>query len=251
MSIQIGISGWQYREFRGIFYPKGVKPAEMLAYYARHFSAVELNASFYRFLADSSYDKWRDETPEGFVIAVKANRYFTHFHRLSDPKELWKGFLAQTRRLGHKLGPILFQTHPSMKADLARLRLFLRHIGRGHDFVFEFRHPSWFQEPVYELLHSFGAAFCVYDLRASHSPVLTTSNTAYVRLHGPTEEPYVGSYSDRQLEQWARQARAWDAEGRDVYIFFDNTMNGDAIINARDLVAKIWPKTNIGFTINP
>jgi uncharacterized protein YecE (DUF72 family) len=251
MAVYVGISGWQYREFRGFFYPKDIKPAEMLKFYSNHFRTVELNASFYRFLPDASFDKWFNETPDDFVMSIKANRYFTHFHRLSDPKDLWVGFYKQLQRLRHKLGPVLFQTHPAMTCDLIHLRRFLELIGAQRNFVFEFRNPSWFNNSVYELLEEFGASFCIYDLRGLHTPTIVTSRSVYVRLHGPSHEAYTGSYSDGALNRWTEQVQSWDEEGRDVYVYFDNTMQGDAIINARDLVAKIWPKTNNSYTINP
>jgi uncharacterized protein YecE (DUF72 family) len=251
MAVRIGISGWQYKEFKDIFYPKGLKTVDWLKYYSSKFSAVELNASFYRFSTESHFLRWFDQTPAEFKMAVKANKYFTHFNRLADPQNLWPGFLQTACHLQQKLGPILFQTPETVHYDLEKLRHFLEHISGTHPLAFELRHASWHRQETYDLLSRHGAAFCVFDIRGFQSPIIATSKLVYVRLHGPLKEPYRGAYSPGSLKSWASLIRTWSAEGHEVYFFFDNTMWADAIANAQTLVEECWSKSNTRPTISP
>jgi uncharacterized protein YecE (DUF72 family) len=228
-SVHIGTSGWQYREFHRIFYPPGLKPTETLRYYCKQLDAVEINSSFYGIPKASSFERWRDVTPPEFRFALKANRVFTHRYRLEDPLELLPPFLKRARLLGPRLGPILFQLPASFEENLAKLASFLEQLPRGARYVFELRHPSWWQSATWRLLERFEAAFCIHDIHARTSPLAVTTDFAYVRLHGPLPTPYTGAYRARALESWAEKIQAWK---RETYLFFDNTAQGAAITDA-------------------
>jgi uncharacterized protein YecE (DUF72 family) len=229
--IRVGTSGWHYKHWLGKFYPEKLRPAEMLAFYCRHFDSVEINNSFYRLPKPGMFASWREATPKNFLFAVKGSRFITHNKKLKDPENALDNLIPRALELGKKLGPILWQLPPQWRVNLERLEEFLRALPRDLRFTFEFREPSWLTEEVYRILERYNAAFCIYDLARFHSPILTTADFAYVRLHGPGDK-YQGSYSDAQLEQWARQAESWYALGKDVYIYFDNDQAAYAAHNA-------------------
>lgn len=239
--IRVGTSGWQYPDFKERFYPGDLPSASQLPYYSRQLAAVEVNSTFYHFSRASTYAKWRDSTAEGFQVAVKANRSFTHLHRLADPEGRLEEFLGNARELGTKLGPVLFQIPASLHRDDLRLRGFLERLpsAPGLRYAFELRHPSWDDRAVYRLLEKRGAALCIHDIRGRQSPLEVTASFAYVRLHGPLPLPYRGSYSADALSAWSERLRDLDRAGVDSYLFFDNTMTGDAIDNARDLAQRV------------
>jgi hemerythrin superfamily protein len=171
---------------------------------------------------------------------VKASRYVTQVMRLLKPASSVRLFLRRCRILSDKLGPILFQLPPRWHLDLARLEAFLAVLPRGRRFVFEFRDPSWLVPPVMRLLERHGAGFCAYELARYRSPVVATAGFAYARLHGP-DAPYSGRYGPDALDRWAERAAAWSAEGRDVFVYFDNTAEGEAARNAAELRDLLRP----------
>jgi uncharacterized protein YecE (DUF72 family) len=230
--MRVGTSGWQNVTFLGRFYPATVRSAEQLRYYSERLNAAEVNSTFYRFSRPSTFASWREKSAEGFRMTVKAPRTFTHENGLRDPEGRLREFLEASAHLGEKLGPTLFQLPHSFEADLRRLSSFLKTLPSGRRFAFELRHPSWHRPATYRLLERHGAAFCVFDIRQSPSPVVATSDFVYVRLHGPLRQPYRGAYSRDALEQWLDRAHAWEREGREAYLFFDNTMSGEAIEHA-------------------
>jgi uncharacterized protein YecE (DUF72 family) len=234
MTIHVGTSGWHYKNWVGEFYPADLPTDEMLAFYARGFRTVEVNNSFYRLPNDETLCGWAEATPPGFVFAFKASRYITHMKKLADPEEPLERVLSKAGLLGPKLGPILFQLPPRWRLDLERFRSFLALLPRDHRFVFEFRDRSWFAEPVYRALDEFGAAFCLYELAGFRTPMEVTADFVYIRLHGPAG-PYAGLYDDGALSFWAARIRAWQAEGRDSYCYFNNDERGYAIQNAGEL----------------
>jgi uncharacterized protein YecE (DUF72 family) len=210
----------------------------MLAYYAARFAAVEVNYTHYRLPSAQVFDNWRQAVPAGFVFAVKASRSITHFRRLKPPFERYARFFDSIARLGAALGPVLFQLPPQFRRDDDRLEAFLAALPAGLRPVMEFRHPSWETAAVRALLAAHGAALCVTDLAGRLSLVAATAPLAYVRLHGP-EEAYRGSYDDQALERWCAQARLWQGEGREVFIFFDNDAKAMAIADALRLTARL------------
>ncbi|MBI4182499.1 MAG: DUF72 domain-containing protein [Proteobacteria bacterium] len=232
--IHVGTSGWHYPHWRGPFYPEGTPAAAFLATYARRFSTVEINNTFYRLPSAAAFGHWYEATPAGFVFACKASRFITHMKKLKDPEVTTARFFTALKPLKEKLGPILFQLPPRWRLDPGRLDAFLAALPRGLRYAFECRDESWFDERVYDLLAARGAAFAAFDLAGLHSPLVATAGFAYVRLHGPGGA-YQGSYDSRALRRWARQALAWREEGREVFVYFDNDEAGFAALDAARL----------------
>ncbi len=232
--IHIGTSGWHYRHWSGPFYPPELNARGFLPYYAERFDTVEINNTFYQLPSHETFVQWREAVPDGFLFAVKANRYITHMKKLKEPQKPVDRFLTAVRELQHKLGPILFQLPPNWRANVERLRAFLDALPTGYTYAFEFRDPSWFEGRVYGLLREYGAAFCIHDLAGQGSPEVITTDTIFVRMHGPTG-PYQGSYTAEKLAYQARALSAWAAQGSQVYCYFNNDVQGYAPQNALQL----------------
>ena len=195
MKIFAGTSGFAYREWRGVFYPPGLKQADMLPHYAGILSAVEINATFYRFPRADALAEWGDRVPPRFVFAFKAPAVITHRRRLDDVEVPLRRFLEATAVLEERRGPLLFQLPPSFTCDLPALKRFLPLL-RGTRAAVEFRHPSWFVEPVYEALREASCALCVSDREeAPPPPVLPTAPFGYLRLRR-------NAYTHDDLARW-------------------------------------------------
>jgi len=229
--ISIGTSGWHYPHWVGPFYPEGTRPEAFLRHYARRFSTVEINNTFYQLPTTATLRGWRDGTPEGFRFAVKASRYITHMKKLSEPVASSDRFFAAIAALGDKCGPVLFQLPGRWKVDAGRLEAFLEALPGGHRHVFELRDESWLVRPIFDLLERHRAALCIYDFAGRRSPARLTADFTYVRLHGPEEAAYRGRYDGRTLRGWARRIAGWRDAGIDVFGYFDNDEAGHA---ARD-----------------
>lgn len=229
--IRIGTSGWQYKHWRGPFYPADLPASRMLAFYLEHFDTVEVNNSFYRLPALATFENWKAASPPGFLFAVKGSRFITHMKKLKDPEPSSRKFFDAVAGLGRKLGPILWQLPPFWQVNAERLDEFLSVLPRRRRYAFEFRNETWFTGEVNVILQRHKAAFCIYDLDYRQSPRTVTADWVYVRLHGP-DGKYAGSYSDDALKEWARQFETWAREGRDVYCYFDNDQAGYAVRNA-------------------
>ena len=236
MSVRIGTSGWAYAHWRGVLYEPGLPTTRWLQRYVDEFDTVELNGSFYRWPQDAQFERWRDQLPAGFVMAVKAARGLTHARRLRSP-EVWVERLERGwRALGERGGPMLVQLHPALERDDARLDHFLDAMPADIPVAVEFRHPSWDDPQVYELLERHDAAYVV--MSGAHLPCIlkATASLVYVRLHGPDPDTlYGGSYSADDLRWWADRIREWTAQDRDVVVYFNNDLGGNAVRNARDL----------------
>jgi uncharacterized protein YecE (DUF72 family) len=233
--LRIGTSGWTYAHWRGVFYPRGVAQRKWLEYYATHFDTVEINATFYRLPAESTFLGWHDRTPAGFLFAVKASRIITHLKRLKDAREPVAVLLGRARRLGDRLGPVLIQTPPGLEADLPRLHGFLQVLPSDLHYAFEFRHQSWFNEEVYTALSERAAAVVRVTSRDYPEPPLTAPFT-YARMHGDEDSP---KYSPETLSRWAANVVTWLGEGQDVFVYFNNDIHGYAIEDARALARMV------------
>ena len=231
MSIRIGTSGWHYRHWIDHFYPVGLHSDDWLAHYARHFHCVEINNSFYRLPSASSIDAWLQQTSPGFTFALKASRYITHMKKLHDCAAPLAEFVRLARRFGERLAVILFQLPPRWHVNAQRLADFLALLPKDLAYAVEFRDPSWHIDDIYRLLEEHRVAFCQFDLDRLTSPSVVTADLVYVRLHGP-DAPYSGRYPGRELRGWAERLRAWDGQGREVYLFFDNDQRAAAIHDA-------------------
>jgi len=236
--IWIGTSGWSYRAWDDVFYPRSLKPAEHLAYYAKHFDIVEVNSTFYRLPSPEAVTTWRDAVPDHFVFACKASRYITHMKKLKEPKPSLKSFIERVGLFSGRLGPILFQRPWRWHVDLKRLRGFLESLPKFGHYAFEFRGATWFTLEILDLLAERNAAFCIYDLSGRCSPLNVTADFIYLRLHGPNAAHH-GSYSDDAIAAWAMRLNAWRDGGRETSCFFDNDEKGFAAANAQRLATLI------------
>jgi uncharacterized protein YecE (DUF72 family) len=225
----IGTSGWHYDHWREEFYPTGLPKSRWLEFYSKQFSTVELNNSFYRLPSEKAFANWRDSSPEAFVFAVKVSRFITHIKRLKDTAEPVANFMARASLLEGKLGPLLYQLPGSMKRDYQVLEEFLKTLPENSRNVFEFRDDSWFDRGIFELLRHYNAGFCIYDMPDLTTPVIATSDFAYVRFHG-SRQLYSSCYSEKELEDWALKIAG--LEVRKVYAYFNNDAGGFAIGNA-------------------
>lgn len=238
--IRIGTSGYSYKHWRGRYYPADLPASEWLRFYLRDFDTVELNNTFYHLPAEQAFDNWRKATPHGFVFAVKGSRFLTHMIKLKDPERGLVNFMPRAERLRRKLGPILWQLPPKWNANVERLETFLSLLPKQHRYAFELRNPTWMNEDIYAVLRRHNAAFCIYELAGYRSPLEVTSDWTYVRLHGPTQFKYQGSYSDEQLAEWAKRIRTWSKTMTAIYVYFDNDDSAYAVQNALTLKKMVW-----------
>jgi uncharacterized protein YecE (DUF72 family) len=237
--VLIGTSGWQYRWWREVLYPAGLPQRQWLAFYAGHYATVENNSAFYRLPARETFTGWRDRTPEGFVMAVKASRYLTHIRRLRDPAEPVQRLLDAAGGLGDRLGPVLVQLPPGLTADPLLLDGCLACFPTDIRVAVEPRHDSWFSPQVQEVLVSRGAALCWAD-RLGHplTPLWRTADWGYLRFHQGAANPWP-RYGGRALASWAsRLAGTWPDEA-DVFVFFNNDPGGAAVYDSARFAAAV------------
>ncbi|UCG09784.1 MAG: DUF72 domain-containing protein [Dehalococcoidia bacterium] len=232
--ILVGTSGYGYDHWRGLFYPEKLAKAKWLEFYATHFSTVELNNPFYRLPSEEAFTRWRDSSPADFVFALKVSRFITHIKRLKDTGEAVGTFISRAKILGEKLGPLLYQLPPSMHRDDKVLASFLSSLPEGLKHVVEFRHPSWIEDGVFQILREYNIGLCIFDMPDFTCPVVATADFAYVRFHGSTAL-YSSSYPDEELADWADKLTGLVASLKEVYIYFNNDVGGFAIDNARSI----------------
>jgi uncharacterized protein YecE (DUF72 family) len=267
VAVHIGVSGWSYPGWRGKFYPAGLSQRAELNYIAERLATVELNGTFYSLQRPSSYQNWAGQTPPAFTFAVKGSRYITHMRKLVEVDTALANFFASgILALGPKLGPILWQLPPTLPFDAGRIADFLNRLPRsstdaarlGHhhdtrlrepaflavdadrsmEHAVEVRHDSYRDPGFLALLRDQGIGLVVADTARRWPLILeTTARLVYVRLHGP-DELYSGGYDAAALRRWARRITQWDADGHDVFVYFDNDMQARAPVDAialRDL----------------
>ena len=234
-AVRIGCSGWNYAHWRERFYPRGCPPSRWLRYYAERFDTVEVNATFYRLPTRKAVAGWVEQSPDGFLLTVKASRYLTHIKRLTDMRDGMARFYERIEPLveSPKLGPVLWQLPENFRRDDARLAGALGALPPGRH-CFEFRHASWFHEDVYALLREHGVALVIGDTpkRPFQAHELTADWT-FIRFHHGSRGRS-GNYSERELAEWARRIDGWRGEA-DVYAYFNNDWNAYAIKNALTL----------------
>ena len=204
----------------------------MLALYLRDFDTVELNTTFYRLPDEESVRQWRAQTPRNFLFAAKGSRFITHMKKLKDPVEAVARYFERIQHLGPKLGPIVFQLPPFWKRNRERLAEFLAVLPSEYRYAFELREPSWHHDEVYDLLRQYNVAVCLFDIRKFETPEIITADFVYVRLHGPSEQAYQGSYDEATLKRWARSIRRWQKTLTGIYVYFDNDQAGYAVQDA-------------------
>jgi uncharacterized protein YecE (DUF72 family) len=254
----IGTSGWQYRDWKDAFYPTGVPATRWLEQYATRFLTVENNGTFYRLAAPTTFADWRARTPDGFVMAVKASRYLTHIRRLRDPAEPVARLLAAAASLGDRLGPILMQLPPTLRADPPLLDACLgefltqsRKLNTGRLRVcVEFRHQSWETEEIRRLLTRHNAALCWSDrLGRPLGPLWRTADWGYLRFHEGAAQPWP-RYGRKALGTWlGRVTETWPPEA-DTFAYFNNDQHAAAPADAAALLAAAdragWPTAPAG-----
>ncbi|MEU8124832.1 DUF72 domain-containing protein [Spirillospora sp. NPDC049024] len=224
----IGTSGWQYTDWRDVLYPPGLAQRHWLRHYADTFATVENNNAFYRLPTRETFELWRDHTPPGFVMAVKASRYLTHMKRLKDPAEPVARLMNAARGLGDRLGPVLLQLPPTLQAETDRLAECLRRFPDGVRVAVEPRHPSWWTDETRHVLEDKSAALCWADsLGEPQTPLWRTADWRYMRFHEGPAEPWP-EYDDETLQRWADEL---GGEG-DAYVYFNNDPGGAAVRNA-------------------
>jgi uncharacterized protein YecE (DUF72 family) len=232
MVVKVGTSGWQYRHWRGTFYPDGLPVSRWLDFYSGSFDTVEVNNVFYRLPDAAVFARWRESTPASFEIAVKASSYLTHDKRLRDPREPVERLMGRVAALGEKLGPILLQLPPTMRADPTALDDALSCFGPKARVALEARHESWDQEVVWDLLARHGAAWCAADASWRRWPVVRTAAWGYVRFHEGAASPSP-CYGRRALERWVDRIGSTWHEDDDVYVYFNNDGCACALRDAR------------------
>jgi uncharacterized protein YecE (DUF72 family) len=237
-AIRIGCSGWNYRHWRGRFYPEKLPVKRWFEFYAATFDTVEINNSFYRLPSADTFAKWRDQAPPGFCYAVKANRFLTQAKKLKDCKQPLERMLSPMRKLGDRLGPILYQLPPRFHINLQRLEDFLKLLPRNLTHIFEFRDRSWLTVEMLALLDRYQAGFCVHDMPGSATEPWAVGQTAYIRFHGG-EGKYRGRYSDARLLDWADWIVEQSTSGRSVWAYFNNDVEAHAIHDALTLRAMV------------
>jgi uncharacterized protein YecE (DUF72 family) len=240
MAIWVGTSGWSYDHWEPELYPPRLPARDRLARYAETFRTAELNSSFYRWPRPSAFGSWRRRLPEGFLLSVKAPRGLTHARKLYGPEAWIERVRAGWHELADKRAVLLVQLPPSQPRDDARLAYFLRLVPDWIRLAVEFRHASWHCEEVFALLERHGVAYCVMSGADLPCVLRVTTEFAYVRMHGPDHHHlYAGSYSDADLRWWADRIREWDAVAQDVFVYFNNDGDANAVRNARVLNALL------------
>ena len=218
MTLYVGTSGYSYKEWKGSFYPEKISPKDMLSYYASRLHAVELNNTFYHMPQPELIESWKAQVPESFRFSVKAPQVITHFRRLKDAGPQTLLVLKTVSALENRLGAVIFRLPEDMKKDLKRLETFLKVLPADTCAVFDFRHPTWFDDEVVELLRSQKRVFCVSDIEElPESYNYKTADWGYVRLRRVR-------YTAAELVQWIKRIKAH--KWKDTYVFFKHEDEG-------------------------
>jgi uncharacterized protein YecE (DUF72 family) len=219
VSVRVGTSGYNFPEWKGPFYPAKLAASQMLEFYATQLTTVEINYSFYRMPNAKTVAGWDAATPADFTFVLKAPQRITHIARLKDIDDPLRYFLETARKLGPKLGPLLFQLPPNFKKDIARLGDLLTQFPADLRCAWEFRHESWFSDDVYDVLRTGNAALCVADTEDGTTPLVSTADFGYFRLRDE-------GYARQDLEQWAGTVRRLAQGWGDAFVFFKHEESG-------------------------
>jgi uncharacterized protein YecE (DUF72 family) len=228
MKLWIGTSGFQYSEWKGNFYPEDLPTAKMLPFYAERFATTEINYTFHRIPAQKTIENWKTQTPEEFRFALKAPQKITHWSKLRDCSDTLEYFCKVITGLGDRLGPVLFQLPPAFKKDVDVLSSFLREFPdmRG---AFEFRHESWFDDEIFELLKSRNIALCIADTDTIATPKKTTADYGYLRLRRE-------DYEALDIERWTDFVRDQKPSWNDAFVYFKHEESGIGPKLARQMI---------------
>ncbi len=217
MRVRVGTSGFSYKEWKGSFYPEDLPASEMLRFYSSRLSTVEINNTFYRMPKAELLAQWAEQVPDGFAFALKAPQRITHFRRLKEAGDSVDFFFRVASTLGDRLGPTLFQLPPNFQKDLSRLTDFLGTLPTASRCAFEFRHPSWFEEPVYQALGDARCALCLAEDEELSTPRIATTGWGYLRLRRQ-------DYGEDRLRDWGATigSQPWD----EAFVFFKHEEEG-------------------------
>jgi uncharacterized protein YecE (DUF72 family) len=233
MNLYAGSSGFAYKEWKGSFYPEDLPDGEMLRFYGERFRTVEINNTFYRMPKASVLENWAASVPANFKFVLKAPQRITHIQRLKDTDNSVSYFLEVGRVLKERLGPMLYQLPPNMKKDATRLRAFLGLIPKDCRAAFEFRHQSWFDAEIFDLLREYEAVLCIAEAENDlEIPVISTANWGYLRLRRP-------DYGDAELKAWLERLRQLD--WKEAFVFFKHEDEGKAPLMAKRFLELVEP----------
>jgi uncharacterized protein YecE (DUF72 family) len=235
MKVYIGCSGYHYPSWKKAFYPEDLPKDQWLEYYAKHFNTVEINNTFYKMPTEFAFQEWRDKTPANFKFTVKANRYFTHLKKLNIDagfRERLQSFNKTISVLEDQLGCVLWQLPGNLHRDVDKLENLCKMLDKNMRHVIEFRHPSWFNEKIYDVLSAQDVSLCILSA-PNHLPeeVRATNKTAYLRLHGK-DSWYDYHYTDQELKNWEKQLKKLKQPGQ-LYVYFNNDQYAFAPDNAK------------------
>ena len=219
MNIWIGTSGFQYPEWKGTFYPEKLPTAKMLPFYAERFATTEINYTFHRIPSAKTIDGWCNATPPRFQFSLKAPQKVTHFAKLRNCADTLRYFFEVVSSLERKLGPVLYQLPPGLKKDAQLLGAFLQDLPPRMRCAFEFRHPSWFDDEVFDLLRNSNVALCIADSEKLSTPVVATADYGYLRLRRE-------DYTEQDVAAWAEKIRAQSSGWSDALVYFKHEESG-------------------------
>jgi uncharacterized protein YecE (DUF72 family) len=230
----VGTSGWAYPSWKPEFYPEKLAQKKFLGYYATRLNTVEVNFTFRQLVKESTIQNWIQETPAHFRLGIKAHQVITHIKRLKGAEDFVPRFLATIEPLAAagKLGPVLFQLPPNLKADAGLLKDFLTLLPRTLPAAFEFRHESWFSDSTWELLRSRGVALCVAETEERTTPDVVTAASAYYRFRKPT-------YTGEERSAMVARVKEHLAEGRDVFAYFKHEETPAGVLYAAELLREV------------
>ena len=229
-----GTSGWAYPSWKPDFYPEKLAQAKFLPYYATKLNTVEVNFTFRQLLKESTAQKWIAETPAHFRFGVKAHQVITHIKRLKQTEDFIPRFLATVQPIAQagKLGPVLFQLPPNMKADAALLEEFLGVVPRGVACAFEFRHVSWFADQIFDLLKKHNRALCVAETEERTTPDVVTADFCYYRYRKP-------SYTGEERKAMTARLREHLAANRDTFAYFKHEETPEGALYAVEILGEM------------
>ena len=233
-TVYAGSSGWAYPSWKPVFYPAKLACAKFLGHYATRLNTVEVNYTFRHFATEKTQNNWIACTPPEFRFSIKAHQNITHVRRLKDAAEYARGFLTSLQPLvsAGRIGMVLFQLPPFLKADSALLEDFLSGLPHAARFSFEFRHASWFSDQTWKILQEHNAALCVAESEKLESPDIATADFGYYRLRKP-------EYSAPEIEEISRRALNHLEKDHDVFLYFKHEETPEGVLNAEKLLATI------------
>lgn len=232
MKYQIGCSGWLYNDWKGLFYPEDLDKAKWLEYYSSQFNSVEINNTFYKFPKKELFQDWYNKVPKDFTFTLKGSRVVTHLKKLNDPGNQVKNFFEQAEVLKDKIGAILWQLPGNIHKKSNRLENFCKILSSDFKNAIEFRHESWFDDEIVEILNKYKVAFCVISAPQLPETFYKTANFIYLRFHGK-KDWYKHNYSKEELKSWKKKLE--ENKTYNAFLYFNNDYKANAPKNAKEL----------------